>query len=74
MPKDDYKPPTGFVPKEIAARMLKVSPATVTRLVKRGKLHIYQDELDQRVKLFSTEEVEKLSSSGPTPVDPTLGS
>ncbi len=69
MPAENYIPSAGFLTQEGAMEKLGISKGKLQRLMKLGRLTVYGDPLDDRVRLFSELEVDKLSTSGPQPLD-----
>lgn len=57
------KPPKDLITTREAIKVLGVSPNTLVRLIKDGKLARYDNLLDKRKKLVSRAEVEKLKAS-----------
>jgi excisionase family DNA binding protein len=57
------KPPKDLITTREAIRVLGVSPNTLVRLIRDGKLTRYDNLLDKRKKLVSRAEVERLKAS-----------
>lgn len=57
------KRPADLITNTEARRLLGVSPKKMADLIKAGGLKFYSDTLDQRVKLISRAEVERLKAS-----------
>jgi excisionase family DNA binding protein len=57
------KPPKDLITTRQAIQILGVSPNTLVRLIRDGKLRRFENLLDKRKKLVSRAEVEKLKAS-----------
>ena len=60
-----YQPPAGFLTMATAQGRLGVSKATLHRMVQAGKLAVYRDQRNQRVRLVKIDDVERLAQPVP---------
>lgn len=60
MPDRMYRPPDGYVTLGQAQERLRVSKATIHRMVRSGKLATYEDPRNARVKLVKVTDIEAL--------------
>lgn len=60
MAAPEYSPPEGFITMTQVGEALGVSRITVQRLVREGRLKVYTDELNKRVRLVRVADVEAL--------------
>ena len=56
-----YQPPAGFLTMAQAQEQLRVSKPTLQRMVRAGRLEVYEDQRNRRVRLLRVEDVERLA-------------
>ena len=56
-----YRPPEGFLTMAQAQAALGISKPTLQRMVRAGRLEVYEDPRNQRVRLVRVGDVERLS-------------
>jgi excisionase family DNA binding protein len=56
-----YEPPAGYLTVAQAQERLRVSKATIARIIHEQRLPVYRDQRNKRVRLVKVEDVEQLA-------------